>query len=440
MAASRLDELPAELKELILRNSPSATCLHNLTRASPSFFRVYIRTKQGILSEVLCNILGEEGLLDAQATLFAEELADRGRGLGMINNFLYQWQYGWDCNYTTTGLPLDTSIRISRLLRSIDYLVDAFTAETLDCLKTLASHLQIRPSIPGTTEHGLQDELSASLVGAETARLHRAFLLLHTYTRLFFGNLRPEDRNYVYNPPYMAYREWRASFLNRFVAWEVEELASVYDFCRRVLTEKFDQLEDCFLEKSLASGRYESGRGNELKVTDGSVACHDEPENFISCDEASTECSEDDVLETPNCFRGRDWIFSHYASTDRNKLIESLICGGLPVISHILDSEVGPCLIRMISANADYHCPIMGLAPWMTQSRFSDIQCGREKTVLDGRFALALNIRPNEGLSWCSRHLGSAENPWPGLASLRRLGLSIWNETRLQASGIFQHT
>lgn len=72
MAKSKLDELPVELKELILRSSSSITRLQNISQSSPTFFHVYFCAEQTILSETLCNILGHEGLFDAQAALLAK--------------------------------------------------------------------------------------------------------------------------------------------------------------------------------------------------------------------------------------------------------------------------------------------------------------------------------------------------------------------------------
>lgn len=314
MATSRLDELPAELKLIILRSSPSLQCLHNLIRASSSFSRLYFRATQGVLSDVLCNLLGKEGLSDALAALYAERLGNCDVDRAMMKDFLTRWSEGWAHDYTQTGLPLDVSVWMSRLLESIEHLVAAFTAETLDRLKTLTSHLQTGSLKPESNDYRLQNELLGPPSTAETARLHRAFLLLHTYARLFFGNLSSEEQSYA-NPLSEVYQDLRAVFLRRFVALGVEELACVYDCCRQALARKFVQVEDCFMQSKLAERSYKIDHNQSLQAWRNPPAYQVDHRTPAQINKIPLLASEDDLSETPNCFQGRNWIFSRYAST-----------------------------------------------------------------------------------------------------------------------------
>lgn len=238
-----------------------------------------------------------------------------------------------------TGTPLEVAVSMSRLLRPIEYLIHAFASETLDCLWTLTSHLNSRASASEAADRPFQAELSSSLSGAETARLYRAFLLLQNLSRLFYEGM-PFGTQSNFDITFGELQALMISLFSRFVDWDIEELACIYDFCLRALTRKSALLGEHYMQSRLAEGPY----GKETYQAVKSVPHHSGKVASIHL--------EEDIVETPRCFRGRVWIFSHISWNHRRSLVDSLICCGTPVISHVLRSEIGRPLMRMISANA----------------------------------------------------------------------------------------
>lgn len=229
MAGCKLEELASELQTMIFCLVPSVTNLHNLVTALLVLLQVYLGAKARILPDVIRNDLTKDDLKDACATIYAGHLELRGPVFGMIQGFMEGWSDGWPTRNNEERLSIDLSMPHSRLLTSTDYLIIAFTTETLDCIDYFADRLHSYDGPTGETDRRF---LRALISTIERARQRRAFFHLHAYGQLFFVCSETKHQWHAADD-YFAFASIEQLFHDYLLLWEVGELACVCEYCRQ---------------------------------------------------------------------------------------------------------------------------------------------------------------------------------------------------------------
>ena len=198
-----LTSLPLEILQAILSFSCDGIVLRDIVLSSSSFYRAYSAAPQSILRNVVRNELSEGVVPDAIAVVQAFSIPPSNESL--IRAFLESLHHGPP--WTPEAWSLMQSVRLSRINRSVKYFADDFSS-------TLVAN-------PIT---GILDENPAPLTRMERNRIERAFFRYELYCTLFQDQKSRPDSYYQ-----------RLLFLNKFAAWENEQLACVYEYLRRKL-------------------------------------------------------------------------------------------------------------------------------------------------------------------------------------------------------------
>ena len=212
-----LEDLPSEIKVMILCQIPQLSSLSSIVHASPTFHQAYRGAREEVLHTLVIRTLQKHdiGLLDPWTAIHAPPLGYHVPP-GDVNNgeeFLERYAQGRIDNGRRRLAPMD-SLAILSLQRKLTFLIAKY------CLDKTSTN----PLTPSSANDALPPSQS------ELHRLHRAFWRYEVYSK-FFG---PRKHEYGASPAYSTYGEVEIadSFFRLFPIHEVEEMACLHKWIR----------------------------------------------------------------------------------------------------------------------------------------------------------------------------------------------------------------
>ncbi|KAL9114742.1 MAG: hypothetical protein Q9227_001421 [Pyrenula ochraceoflavens] len=220
---SRLAALPPEIVSLILKYVSTLRCLNSLIHTSSYIYACYRLERESILRSVLCQELPVPLWMTAEACLHAPTLAldapdsDANEEQNPIfNDFMKHYAVHVDDQSRQ-----DSSEPVVDVLRIAD-----LHATVLKCVQSFTAFVQSQnPKLYVSTNGGPQ------LSYVESYRLARAFYRFELICGLYschFGTPEGSDEEHDDTPP--RYIDLMVHFFSMFPPWEIEEIASVYEF------------------------------------------------------------------------------------------------------------------------------------------------------------------------------------------------------------------
>ncbi|KAG8529604.1 uncharacterized protein KY384_006241 [Bacidia gigantensis] len=209
---SRIENFPAEIRELLLYHVPDAHSLRSLALTSTTFFSTFLGAKDPVKA-VLRNEFSPDVLSDAQAARWSAKCGTEVQKLKQPRPEVWQGQLMdfLDKNVKTSWAFSD-SLALTELRFYVDYFAEKYSRSICDKLQ-IAGHL--RPQ--------------------EVDRIRTAFYRLETYS-----NLR---ETLLWDGIYPQLEEIRAMFFVHFAPWEIEQLVAVYEFLVTVVSEAQNDIE-----------------------------------------------------------------------------------------------------------------------------------------------------------------------------------------------------
>ena len=202
MTSSTFASLPVELLQAILSQSRDSFSLRALALSTTSFYRAFLATRSSILLAVLHNEFSEGTLRAALLTLASARL--RPHIGDSIQKLLAQFQSG--AALIPDSWSLSDSLELSRLRHDVGYFARDFSS-------TLCTNLVT----------GLPEENQLVLTSTEMDRIERAFYRFELYCNLIRDGA-------VRSISSLEAQEIRTLVVDRFLPWENEQLASVYEY------------------------------------------------------------------------------------------------------------------------------------------------------------------------------------------------------------------
>ncbi|KAF7889772.1 uncharacterized protein EAF02_002187 [Botrytis sinoallii] len=209
---AKLDDLPQELKELILCSAPDITTLNCLAHSSPLFYNAYRRRREEIFATVIATELTPAILHEARCVVRASFVERGSSWLIDVEQLLGEYDKGRNNTFSLDITPTEL-IYISKFLPALRDVSMAFFRSTL-------SHHPLtgdKMNLPLPTQ-------------AEMCRVQRSILRMETFSILFSEReCRPSYRP-SWSSPLEALNNL---FFSRFELWEVEEIKCMRDFFYR---------------------------------------------------------------------------------------------------------------------------------------------------------------------------------------------------------------
>ncbi|RBR21893.1 uncharacterized protein FIESC28_04736 [Fusarium coffeatum] len=219
-----LEELPYDVRHLILFLVPTIADLLALVRASPVFYRDYAIEPEKWLYHCLGLELGHT-IIDAISVHLANTFASR------------QHHVLDETQRTLEDMRHFISTYLSRVLSPIDH--NSALADKADIVSIVAFHCTVvMPLVSRFMEwtqgnfEGLS--LSGGLSHTEMKRILRGFYRYQLFCKVFGVKGRPEQ----HIQPYVSEDEKLELFLGIYEPWETEEVLCVYDF----VNDEYDRL------------------------------------------------------------------------------------------------------------------------------------------------------------------------------------------------------
>lgn len=227
---SSLELLEPETQALILCHISTAKALHSLISASPRFYQVFKSRREYHLTQLAKQQCGYSP--SAWTAITASKLP-RPLSVSAADKFIDTFldDDGWE----VTIMPLDVSIPMIRLGRSLEWFIPDFARDSLRNL----THLK---SLMGLQQDGLV--LHSELSKVETSRIRRAFSRFELSTHIC--KLKSDDISRL------EFEDQNKRFLLQLEPDEIEEIASVRDYMIRRLWAIFDQIEDDLVQGAQA--------------------------------------------------------------------------------------------------------------------------------------------------------------------------------------------
>lgn len=173
-----MEDLPAELKSMVLFHVSDVHTLSSLIRASPSYHSVYVSGWEKVLSSILLKELGPEVLVDALMAQHASEVNTEGQAATKLRQF--QKRYETDRNPAAVNnhaIPLQYVYSMGNLQIMIHTLA-------VELYRSAIS------SLPYSHDPELM-EVGPSMT--ELRRDYRALYRFEIYCRLLGPHIQPSD-------------------------------------------------------------------------------------------------------------------------------------------------------------------------------------------------------------------------------------------------------
>jgi hypothetical protein len=214
---SHLDQLPAELKVIILRHCPDITTLKALTLSSPSYHVAYLEQRRLILSNVLHNALPPSLFFEAYSVFEAKRFQqDEGSisRVSEIKSFLLDYHEARKSgNFPSAPLDLEALLPMAQFNIKVEAIVKHY-------------YQPILTTNPVSKEPQPSD---GAISRTELSRLYRGLYRFELFC-LMFGerkyDLEVDDDWGIWARGFSVLTISRL-FLSKLAAWEVEEVVCI---------------------------------------------------------------------------------------------------------------------------------------------------------------------------------------------------------------------
>ncbi|KAK8085767.1 hypothetical protein PG997_007038 [Apiospora hydei] len=232
---SPLEDLPAELRSLLLWNIPDLSSLRSLVHASPVFHAQYRADRDGILRACMGRDM-DGFFIDAWATT-----RTRVSVMGSPRTFQQVTQF-FSSYYSAAPINVDSMssgclcwlsafhINVARPFAKL------YTNWALANLKIAALSSPKKQQDAGTAAAEIDNGKTSSLSRSEEVRVLKAIYQYQTHHNLFGRNEARYDQTYVKHD--LAVR-----FYNKFEPWEVEAIGCINVFLQDAYEVVFDEVK-----------------------------------------------------------------------------------------------------------------------------------------------------------------------------------------------------
>jgi hypothetical protein len=232
---SVLDELPVELKVLLLKFMPDTLTLYALIRSSSSYHNAYLSDREHILRSVLQREMSPEILVEALATRKASRIARDQNWHSNLQSFLKDYKADRTLVSDSNTIQRDDILAVATLHSVIHAVTSKY------CKFSLSVH-------PVTNQPTQAYEPPSE---NEAHRIHRALYRFETFCALFAD----EDVRPSYRPRGFNSRNMARMFLLMFEPWEGEEIACVFHCLFRCYSRCLGYCGDELYEMDLSKER-----------------------------------------------------------------------------------------------------------------------------------------------------------------------------------------
>ena len=213
--ATSLEDLPIEIKVMILSHTPHLSCLSNLVHASPAYHQAYRGAREEVLHAITVRTLQEHdvGLLDPWTAVHTLQPGHHVPcRFEIIKESLEKYARGC-MDGSRPRLTLEDSLAILSLHKKFSVLIFKYCEDKLS-----------RNPLTRTSD---TDPIPPSQL--ELHRLYRAFWRYEIYSKFFgplgMGGIVPNSNTF-------GEEEIASNFLGLFPIYEVEELACLHRYAR----------------------------------------------------------------------------------------------------------------------------------------------------------------------------------------------------------------
>jgi hypothetical protein len=205
-----LDDLPAELKTLILLEAPNLSTLYSLVRSSPSFHKCYTRQRHQILCAILHSELDSDIIFEAREVYDADQNRSRRSTYHAVLKYQQLRRLQSTTIFTPSTLNTDTIIQIVRLHSVIGSLTSKY------CTSVLHTN-------PMT---GFKNGNHQPPSRTELRRLYRSFYHVELLC-IWYG---PNSDGLLDSDMRPSPNLGNAADMGKFTAWEMEEVACIREY------------------------------------------------------------------------------------------------------------------------------------------------------------------------------------------------------------------
>ena len=237
------EDLPFEIRVLVLLDLDSLQSLYALIRASPCFLRAFLTSKAKILTSFVRHHHHPEILADALAASDESIVARDAPIEERIRRVGDHYERHRQAGNPQAAIPLPLLQHVCRLSQTVDWHTVDFLRECRNTLTSLKS--------ASFAFYGLPAEIrdDSFLSDSERWRIKRAFYRFHLFTQVFVQ--RDSDGTVSQNGDLCT--TVVEQFTSLFWPWELEELVSVRDYFRARLWTSLQTLEDQFVDAFVAA-------------------------------------------------------------------------------------------------------------------------------------------------------------------------------------------
>ena len=223
-----LEQLPAELQQMILSALPDVQSLQAAILCCSTIHAAFISAEASVTSRVLLNEIDSDVIPEAFAALRSlyPSKPVRPRNPDIYNDVDYQFaeQYLQRRCQRSGPRRISDALRIVKLHDCIRIWAATFADATLKTMREETMYERLEPDP--------YDSMQIDATDLEMKRIERAFYRLEIFCNLFRGRLL----RYGVHMNIVFENVRRAFFLN-FAPWENEQMACVMDFVVRIMSQ-----------------------------------------------------------------------------------------------------------------------------------------------------------------------------------------------------------
>jgi hypothetical protein len=429
MTRDFFQQLPSELAQQLLEDIVPTGALPSVILASSYLHKIFEGNKESILSRSVQKHIHRSVLLDAitavcplpnrpevrAETVWKETDSDYDsgerdpyyyrkvrrwlNGIDEMTDLYLQRKFG---GYTIGVLPLSISIRLCRLLRSVEGLSKLLTVRAWTAFAEPWSD----------QNHGAkhdfkpEEEISRPLSYNERTRIQRAFFRFQIYCNLFHGRPQP------------SYNDWECPTVIEHVRIQIDNLFWPNPPCEneellcvhQLLSAELEYVFDCVQEKFIAGVSTEERE--YLKSMDVGGEKNNDDACSIENDEDLSEDCDDADAEDDDRFSTCDFHFSRCSKEFEDQAIDNLLSRGLNAVFQLLRADAfGTFEQKETIVNSHGHLPSASDAPSTTENgRMTSTSLG-PSSVSHPHNLLTMTTSPNPTPHTCG--LSTTANPPP---------------------------
>ena len=252
MERNHYEALSAELILLILLEVPNLGSLHSLIRASPKSYQIFLTAKETILVSLIRRSIQSAAFIDALAAVQASQLGDTGPDRKTVLAFLRRYENKRHKAADNKGqhYSIKTAVSLCQLYRATEYFIEDLTSRSnfyLHRCQNLSLPLSSGCDSTGSlwNSHGDlyldRNNHYTAMSDTEEVRLQRAFYRYELYTQIFGAGMEYDGKSLWELPSDSHF------FLERYLHFEIEELACVDNYLWSLLSNAFDRIDHSFI-------------------------------------------------------------------------------------------------------------------------------------------------------------------------------------------------